>query len=228
MGSPRRFIRLGAALAAVAAALPAAGCGGRDNPDLANGKAQFTEKCGSCHVLQRAGTAGKSGPSLDAAFGQSRRDGLGTKTVEGVVADQIDNPLPDTGMPADLVTGDDRRDVAAYVALVAGMPGKDTGALAEAGLAGATSGRQIFTAAGCGACHRFAPAGGTGTTGPGLDDLASKAKGDPLAYTKEGIVKPDATIAPGYQPGVMPDNFGERLDPKQVDALSRFLLKMEK
>ena len=36
-------------------------------------------------------------------------------------------------MPADLVTGQDARDVAAYVAAVAGQPGKDAGALASAG-----------------------------------------------------------------------------------------------
>ena len=36
-------------------------------------------------------------------------------------------------MPKDLVTGKDAKDVAAYVAQVAGQPGKDTGALANAG-----------------------------------------------------------------------------------------------
>lgn len=36
-------------------------------------------------------------------------------------------------MPANLVTGNDARDVAAYVATVAGIPGQDTGALALAG-----------------------------------------------------------------------------------------------
>jgi plastocyanin len=36
-------------------------------------------------------------------------------------------------MPADQYTGDDARDVAAYVALVAGRPGEDQGALAVAG-----------------------------------------------------------------------------------------------
>ena len=36
-------------------------------------------------------------------------------------------------MPANLVTGQDAEDVAAYVALVAGQPGEDTGELAQAG-----------------------------------------------------------------------------------------------
>jgi len=38
-------------------------------------------------------------------------------------------------MPADLVTGEDAEDVAAYVAQAAAVPGEDTGALAQAGAA---------------------------------------------------------------------------------------------
>jgi cytochrome c2 len=218
-------IRASIALAAVALAF--AGCGGRDNPDLANGKAMFTQKCGSCHVLERAGTAGKTGPDLDRAFGPARRDGFGASTVEGVVSDQIANPLPGTGMPANLVTGEDRRDVSAYVAAVAGIPGEDTGALAQAGLAGATTGRQIYVAAGCGACHTFGPAGTNASVGPPLDDLAQRAAQMKPAeqFVEESIVKPDEVVAKGFQAGTMPDNFGERLEPKQIDALVKFLMK---
>ena len=56
-----------AALAAAAVALPLAACG-REEEDLSNGKALFTERCGSCHTLGRAGTQGQTGPSLDAAL----------------------------------------------------------------------------------------------------------------------------------------------------------------
>ncbi|MEX1141993.1 MAG: c-type cytochrome [Thermoleophilaceae bacterium] len=123
-----------AALAAVAAlvATAATGCG-RDDPDLVNGKTLFVERCGSCHQLARAGTTGVAGPDLDGAFGPARRDGLGQATIAGVVNDQISNVLRSSQMPADLVTGDDARDVAAYVAKVAGKPGEDEGQLASAG-----------------------------------------------------------------------------------------------
>ncbi len=100
---------------------------------MVNGKALYAEKCGSCHVLSRAGTKGIQGPNLDEAFGPSRADGLGESTVAGVVERQIANVRKGSKMPADLVTGKDAKDVAAYVALVAGQPGKDTGALANAG-----------------------------------------------------------------------------------------------
>lgn len=118
-----------AALTAVAAA----GCGGNEDPDLVAGKTMFVEKCGSCHTLARAGTTGVSGPNLDEAFGPARRSGLGETTVEGVVRDQIAGVLRNSQMPANLVTGDDATDVAAYVAMVAGQSGEDAGRLATAG-----------------------------------------------------------------------------------------------
>ena len=112
--------------------LAAAGCGNKQ-ADQVNGKDLFAQKCGSCHVLARANTKGVQGPNLDEAFGPSRRDGLGEGTVEGVVLRQIGNVRRSSKMPPDLVTGQDARDVAAYVAAVAGRGGKDEGALASAG-----------------------------------------------------------------------------------------------
>ncbi len=112
--------------------------------NLVNGKQQFVEKCGSCHVLKRANATGVTGPDLDAAFAQSKADGLGESTIAGVVEQQIyipnRNPQIDprtheraAQMPANLVTGDDARDVAAYVAQAAARPGEDTGRLAAVG-----------------------------------------------------------------------------------------------
>ena len=119
-----------------AAALLVAACGREDAPDLANGKELFIGEgtCGSCHALARAGTKGTQGPDLDQAFARARHDGMNEETVEGVVLRQIENPRRNSSMPEDLVTGDDARDVAAYVALVAGQPGEDTGELADVGV----------------------------------------------------------------------------------------------
>lgn len=47
---------------------------------------------------------------------QARPRGLGRGTVAGVVRQQIENVRRGSAMPADLVTGQDARDVAAYVA----------------------------------------------------------------------------------------------------------------
>ena len=119
-----------AALAAGALALSACG---RDDADLVNGKTQFVNKCGACHQLARAGTKGTQGPSLDSAFTTPRQDGMTAKTVEGVVRRQIAHPRRNSIMPAGLVKGEDATDVAAYVGYAAGIKGKDTGPLADAG-----------------------------------------------------------------------------------------------
>ena len=209
-----------------ALALSMAACG-RDEDDLSNGKALFTEKCGSCHILGRAGTQGRTGPSLDAAFRTALADGENRQTVQGIVHDQILYPRKSSAMPAGLVKGEDAEDVAAYVAFAASRAGEDEGALAQAGLAGATSGEQIFTAAGCGACHTFGKAGSNANVGPNLDELAEQAgnRTDLSAeeYTTEAILEPDAFTVEGFQAGVMPAYEG-RLNEKQVQELVKYLL----
>jgi cytochrome c oxidase subunit 2 len=88
------------------------------------------------------------------------------------------------------------------------------------------SGKAVFTSAGCGACHTFKPAGSTGAVGPDLDNLvadAKKAGEDPAAYVKESIVDPNKVIVKGYQPGVMPGNFGQSLTPQEIDSLVKYL-----
>jgi mono/diheme cytochrome c family protein len=213
-----------AVLVAAAVALPLGACG-RDEPDLTQGKALFTQKCGSCHQLARAGTQGQTGPSLDAAFRAALDKGLSRDTVEGIVHRQILHPRRGSVMPADLVTGQDAKDVAAYVSYAAHRAGQDSGALAQAGLAGATTGEQIFTAAGCAGCHKLTKAGANGTIGPSLDDLANSpdVKGNPEDYVRESILDPDATVVSGFQPGVMP-SFDGKLSDKQVQALIQYLL----
>jgi mono/diheme cytochrome c family protein len=215
-----------AALVVTAAALSMAACG-RDEADLSNGKALFTERCGSCHILGRAGTQGRTGPDLDAAFRTALSDGMDRETVEGIVHDQILNPRKNSAMPAELVTGDDARDVAAYVGFAAAKTGEDEGALAQAGLAGATTGEQIFTAAGCAACHTLAKANASGNIGPSLDELAQAAgeqEGSPEDYVQESLLDPDAVVAEGFQAGVMPSYEG-RLNDEQLQTLAEYLLE---
>jgi uncharacterized cupredoxin-like copper-binding protein len=132
----RRSAPLTAALLATAAAAAAvAGCGptvsgGEGN--LLNGKRLYVSKCGACHVLGRAGSKGVTGPNLDAAFAAALKDGFPRSTYEGVVHRQILYPDTNGVMPANLVTGQDARDVAAYVAFAADKAGMDEGSLANA------------------------------------------------------------------------------------------------
>jgi plastocyanin len=140
----RKLLAL-AGTAAVAAG--ASGCGlTSSGTNLVNGKELFVQRCGSCHVLERAGATGVAGPNLDEAFQRARTDGFGESTFEGIVLAQIGNPNinpsinpatgePEAPMPADLVTGDDARDVAAYVAQAVAKGGEDPGRLAQVGAA---------------------------------------------------------------------------------------------
>jgi len=134
-----------ALVAALAATAGLTGCSmSSSGANVVNGKEKFVAKCGACHVLARANSTGVVGPNLDEAFQRARQDGFGQDTFEGLVHRQILQPAilpqhdPVTGkelplMPAKLVTGDDARDVAAYVASAAAAKGKDTGALAQVG-----------------------------------------------------------------------------------------------
>ena len=119
------------------ASLALAACGREDEPDLVNGKKLFIGEgtCGSCHALARAGTKGTQGPDLDDGVraGAPRRDERGDGRGRRAAADRASAPQA-ASCPPDLVTGDDARDVAAYVAEAAGEPGEDTGALAEVGV----------------------------------------------------------------------------------------------
>jgi mono/diheme cytochrome c family protein len=110
------------------ASLVASGCGvssGVSPPgsaDLAHGKQLFTATCGGCHTLAEAGTKGTIGPNLDAAYEQPRANGFKDSSFEALVREQIMLGFPQarpTPMPPHLLSGQDARDVAAYVAAVA-------------------------------------------------------------------------------------------------------------
>lgn len=104
------------------------------NADLIAGKKAFAQKCGSCHVLARAGTKGNTGPNLDAAFQNPRDQGFGEGAIRGMVREMIDIGAAGGvgGMVPDIVEGEDARDVAAYVARSVAVPGEDEGLLASA------------------------------------------------------------------------------------------------
>ena len=89
----------------------------------------------------------------------------------------------------------------------------------------AAAGKAVFTSAGCASCHTLSQAGATGTVGPNLDTaIKGDAGSTPLAaFIKESIVDPNKVIAAGFQPGVMPGNFGDTLSAEQVDALVKYL-----
>jgi mono/diheme cytochrome c family protein len=204
--------------------------------NLVQGKQLFVQKCGACHTLAHAGTTGTTGPNLDDAFRQDRADGVKGTSIQGLVDYWIQYPSAQGVMPARLYSGQDAQDVAAYVGLVASIPGQDTGQLAQGIVVAGTSpsaGKQVFANNGCASCHTLAAANATGTVGPNLDQrlksdcalpASKKIRGTSLdACIKKAIVDPYAYIPTGYASGVMPSNFGTKLKPNEVTALVNFL-----
>ena len=221
MRRPHRVEVLGAGLAAVA--LLAAGCGtggvakSAQRPDTQNGQTLFSQSCGSCHTLQAAGTTGTIGPNLDNSFAAVRKQGYPSSSIENVVLDQIrlgSGPIatyttgkkftPQTPMPANLVKGQDARDVAAYVASVAGV-----GGFTEAAGNVGTNGEAIFKA-NCSSCHTLAAAGSTGTVGPNLDQLAPKLT---MAIVVHQVTNGGAVMPP----------FKGKLSAAQIQAVAKYV-----
>jgi cytochrome c oxidase subunit 2 len=89
----------------------------------------------------------------------------------------------------------------------------------------AANGKPLFAANGCNACHTLSDAGASGTVGPNLDQAL---KGKPPAFIRESIVKPNAQIAKGFPPNVMPQDFGSRLSAQQLNALVAYLTQVTK
>jgi mono/diheme cytochrome c family protein len=210
-------------VAATASTGLAAGCASSQKVDFDNGRAMFIEKCGTCHALSEAATTATVGPDLDAAFAEARHSGMDSDTIEGVVATQVDNPreVPpsdtNTYMPPDLVTGDDRADVAYYVSQVAGVPGIEPPTVPGG------PGAQVFAQNGCASCHTLkAQPDAVGTTGPNLDEVIP---GQDVKQVEQSIVDPNAKITQGFPAGVMPQNYGDTLTPQQLKQLADYLVQ---
>lgn len=91
----------------------------------------------------------------------------------------------------------------------------------------AARGAQLFRSQGCSGCHTLQGQGGQ--VGPNLTGISAAAATrqpgqDAATYLREAIVQPNTFIVPGYQPGVMPGNYGQTLRAGQVDDLIAYLL----
>ena len=209
-----------ALVALLALVVVASGCG-TTSPDPQRGRTLFIQKCGTCHALAQAGTTAQVGPNLDHAFAAAREEGNDSDTIEGVVTAQVEYPRENNGnpavsMPADIVTGQDLEDVAAYVGEWAGVP--DAAPPKVPGGPGA----QVFANNGCGGCHTFEAAESGGVTGPNLDEVLAN---EDQAHVEEMVKNPNAEIAKGYPPNVMPQNYEQILSSKEIEDLVKYLLE---
>ena len=201
---------------AVVLLLSACGTGGTvagASADENNGRQIFTEKCAGCHTLAAAGSTATIGPNLDASFAQARSEGFKQSAIEDIVHDQIKFPgqyptsqsnasYLQANMPANLVTGQDAIDVAAFVAANAGKQG-----FVQPVPVTGTNGKQIFESK-CGSCHTLKDAGTKGTVGPNLDQLMP-----PFAIVQHQVINGGAAM-PAFK-GVLSD--------KQINAVAKYV-----
>jgi cytochrome c oxidase subunit 2 len=106
---------------------------------------------------------------------------------------------------------------------------REGGAAPEEGEDPLAAGREIFTSAGCNACHTLDDADATAQVGPDLNELADVA-GDreprlnAEEYVRQSIVDPPASVVKGYSGDTMPANFADQLTPEEIDTLVKYLL----
>ena len=84
----------------------------------------------------------------------------------------------------------------------------------------AAAGKTVFASQGCGSCHAYQPAGTNGNVGP---NLTTALKGKTPGFIQQSIVDPNAEIAEGYQPNIMPQTYEQQLSKKQLADLVAFL-----
>lgn len=92
-------------------------------------------------------------------------------------------------------------------------------------------GRQLFTERGCGGCHTIEGVS-TGAVAPNLTQIgkvgATREEGvSAEEYIRGSILNPNAYVVEGYQPNLMPQNYGEQLSQQELDDLVAFLLAQE-
>ena len=70
----------------------------------------------------------------------------------------------------------------------------------------------------CHSCHKLKESGGD--IGPSLDELSKQQDG---TLIREAIVEPNREVKNGYQPNIMPLNYGKLLSENEMDALIFYL-----
>ncbi len=89
---------------------------------------------------------------------------------------------------------------------------------------GGADGAQVFASNGCASCHTLSVAKATGTVGPDLDNVDRPT----AAFIRQSITDPNKVVTKGFQPDIMPQDFGDKLSPDELDALVEYLLKAQK
>jgi mono/diheme cytochrome c family protein len=83
--------------------------------------------------------------------------------------------------------------------------------------------QEVIAQFGCTACHKIGAMAG-GPIGP---DLSKVGAGRDAAYLRRAILEPNADVAKGFQPNVMPAVYGEQLYAKELELLVAYLAALK-
>ena len=146
----------------------------------------------------------------------------GMLTAVEIFGEEKELGAAEAGEVKDTGPGDTAGPAPTTTAETATLPTETTETEGGQGGGDPAAGQEVFASAQptCGSCHTLAAADATGTVGPNLDD---SLRGKEASYIEEAIVDPDAEVAEGYQPGVMPQDYGETLSSQQIADLVAFL-----
>ncbi len=187
-------------------------------------RAAFVTSCGRCHALRDART--KPTPEF-----RSRSAKLANV---GQDLDLLDPPLALTQnaimegrarglgrMPARIVSPTEAISIARYIRRVA-RPRPVSRSPVRPDLRGRTLFREgNGSSTACAACHRLSAADTHGTTGPDLDEVLPAMS---TSQIRGSILDPDAEVAAGFEPGIMPRNYGDVLSAVELERLVAFLV----
>lgn len=105
-----------------------------------------------------------------------------------------------------------------------GAPGDDQQVVEPGGgsTASLQAGSAVFVDQGCGSCHTLADQGdlALGAIGPNLD---AQLVDQDAAYIETAIVDPSADVVEGFGDNVMPSDYGELIEPADLEALVAYL-----
>jgi len=193
----------------------------------AKGRELFAQNCATCHTLRAANAVGAIGPNLDV------RQPPAALVLNAI---QMGRAQGNGNMPAGLLTGGNAKDVAAYIAAVAGRgagvqtqtgtastpaitpaPATSTPAAtapatstptATTGTPSATTAGKAVFAQNCASCHTLKAAGASGQVGPNLDQFKPSA----------AIVQHQVEVGGGPMPA-----FKGQLSAAQIAAVAQYV-----
>lgn len=211
--------------------------------------------CKLCHnELGRAPMLEKLGENIDKRLQNERYQGEATDAegylVESLIkpsafvvsgfgkagSNDMESPMPDVSGGSIGLSEVELKAVTAYMLDSSGLDNTvemptDTGDVAaEAESSGEGGGQrplyasveEILASGTCGACHKVG--GEEGELGPDLTHIGASRD---RAYLRRALLDPNADVADGFEPDMMPADLGEQLYAKELEMLVNYLADLK-